>query len=255
MKIKGKKLLAFIMLCLILINAIPINVFAAFITDINSNAEFGVVGGSLAEYGHELHYANYDGAIYLLFCTQFGKKSPNGSTYEYGNDFLAEFKANRPEYQNMAEMIYFGYAMNYGMGLPSNNDAKTAAACTQQFVWETLGNAPTRDSWNENYMSSTKYNNWLNTTQNYYNQYHNNVSFNGITNKIALGGTTTISDNNGVLGHYPSFSKNIDGVIFAHEQGSNEMGITVTDGANVPNITFNTREHGIYELMPNRSNI
>lgn len=251
MKFKVKKIMALIMLVLILINTIPLNAFAAFITDINSNAKFGVVSGSLSEYGHELHYADYDGATYLLFCTQFGKKSPNGSTYEYGNDFLAEFKANRPEYQNIAEMIYFGYAMNYGMGLPGDSNAKSAAACTQQYVWEALGNAPSKDSWNSSYMSSSKYASWLSTTQNYYNQYHSNVSFNGATNKIALGGSTTISDSNGVLAHYPSFSKNVGGVIFAHEQGSNEMGLTVTDGANVENATFNTRDYGIYELMPN----
>ena len=57
MKVKVKKLVAVVMLVLLLLNSLPINVFAAFITDINSNAEFGVVSGSLADYKHELHYA------------------------------------------------------------------------------------------------------------------------------------------------------------------------------------------------------
>ena len=61
MKVKVKrKIVAIIMLILVIFNSLPINSFAAFITDINSNAEFGVVSGSLAEYNHELHF--------LLFC-------------------------------------------------------------------------------------------------------------------------------------------------------------------------------------------
>ena len=250
MRANTRKIMAFIILFLTVITSIPINVFATFITDINSNAEFGVIEGSLAEYGHELHYANYDGGTYMLFCTQFGKKSPTGKAYNYGTEFLAEFKANRPEYERMAEMIYFGYAMNYGMGLPNSPESKIAAACTQQYVWENLGNAPARDSWN-GYMSSGLYDNWLRTTEGFYNQYHSNVSFNGTSNRITLGGQTVLSDANGVLQHYPAFIENIDGVIFNHEAESNELTITVTDSSNAESVTFNTRNYGIYELMPN----
>ena len=251
MKVKVKKLVAVVMLVLLLLNSLPINVFAAFITDINSNAEFGVVSGSLADYKHELHYANYDGSTYLLFCTQFGKTSPTGRDYEYGNEFLAEFKENRAEYQNMAEMIYFGYAMNHGMGLPGSHDAKVAAACTQQYVWETIGNAPGRDSWNSSYMSSSKYESWLNQTQSYYNQYHSQVSFNGASYKVNIGESTTISDSNGVLAHYPSFSKEIGGVTYSHDNGSNDLRVNVSENASTTNARFNTRDYSIYELMPN----
>lgn len=254
MKVKVKRIIAVIMLILLVLNSLPISSFAAFITDINSNAEFGVVGGSLGEYNHELHYANYDGATYLLFCTEFGKKSPTGRDYEYGTEFLAEFKENRQEYQNMAEMIYFGYAMNYGMGLPGSHDAKVAACCTQQYVWETLGNAPSRDSWDSSYMSSSKYSEWLNQTQSYYNQYHSNVSFNGSSHKVNIGEGTTLSDSNGVLAHYPSFNKDIGGVTYSHDNGSNELRISVSDNASTTNARFNTRDYGIYELMPNGAN-
>lgn len=251
MKLKTKKIVAIIMLILLIINSLPMNAFAAFITDINSDAKFGQVSGSLDEYGHEFHYADYDGARYLVFCTEFGKKSPTGKTYEYGNEFLAEFKANRPEYQRMAEMIYFGYAMNYGMGLPSSHEAKVAASCTQQYVWETLGNAPSRDSWKSNYMSSAIYENWLNETENCYNQYHSNVSFNGSSENVVIGNTTVLSDSNGVLAHYQTFSYNVNGVIFEHEQGSNDLRVTVTNEANVEKANFNTRDYGMYELLPN----
>lgn len=105
MKSKTKKMMAIICMLLILLTSLPIQTFAAFITDINSNAEFGVISGSLGTYKHELHYANYDGTTYILFCTQYGKTSPTGKAYVYGNEFLAQFKANRPEYAKIAEMI------------------------------------------------------------------------------------------------------------------------------------------------------
>ena len=89
------------------------------------------------------------------------------------------------------------------------------------------------------------------TNEGYYNQYHSNVSFNGSTNKVAIGGNTVLSDSNGVLAHYPSFSYNIGGVIFGHEQGSNDLGINVTSETTAENINFNTRDYGMYELMPN----
>ena len=99
MKTNTKKVMAIIMLILMLINAMPISAFATFITDINSNATFGVINGSLSEYGHELHYSNYDGTTYLLFCTQYGIKSPNGSTYTFNGDFVTQYKAQRSEYE------------------------------------------------------------------------------------------------------------------------------------------------------------
>ena len=251
MKNKTKRIMAVIMLVLVLCTSLPINTFATFITDINSNAQFGVISGSLSAYGHELHYANYDGSSYMVFCTQYGQTSPTGKDYTYNGDFIPQFKQNKPEYERIAEMIYFGYTMNYGMGLPSSADAMRAAACTQQYVWEALGNAPGRDSWNGSYMSSGIYANWLSQTESYYNQYHSNVSFNGANSNVVIGETTTLSDTNGVLQHYPTFNQNIDGVTFSHDNGSNELKISVSSDANATNATFNARDYGIYELMPN----
>ena len=47
MKLRVRRIVAIIMLILLIINSLPLSSFAAFITDINSNAEFGVVSGSL----------------------------------------------------------------------------------------------------------------------------------------------------------------------------------------------------------------
>ena len=259
MKTKTKKVMAIIMLILMLINAMPISAFATFITDINSDATFGVISGSLSEYGHELHYANYDGSKYIAFCTQYGKTSPTGREYTFNNEFYAEYKENRPEYERIAEMIYFGYTMNYGLGIPSSTEAKKAACATQQYVWEYIYNnidssgktPPSRNSWSGGYMSSSQYSNWVSNTENLYNQYHKDVSFNGATNKVDIGDTTTFSDSNGVLQHYESFNKTINGVNFAHDNGSNELRVTATNDSNSGKTTFKSRDYGYYELMPN----
>lgn len=242
MKTKTKKIMAMICLALILLTSLPIQTFAAFITDINSNAQFGVIDGSLANYGHELHYANYDGQTYLVFCTQWGVKSPDGSEYTYNGDFIVQYKNNLPQYERIAEMIYFGYTMNYGTGIPSSPEAIRAMCCTQQYVWETLGVNPSRDSWNGNYMSSGHYANWLAQTEAYYNQYHGNVSFNGITSKVALGQNTAVTDTSGRLASYKTFTQNVNGITFHHDQGSNELNITVPSNCTSDNATFNSRE-------------
>lgn len=258
MKDKTKKLVSILMLVLILLSSIPINAFAAFITDMNNDVQFGVISGSLTEYGHELHYSNYDGTTYLLFCTQYGMKSPNGSSYSFNGDFVTQYKAQRSEYEKIAEYIYFGYTSKHGMGLPTNASAKKDACCTQQFVWEYIKNnidgnmkCPSRDSWKSNYMSSGLYANWLNETESAYNQYHRNTSINGMNVKVNIGESTTLNDSNGVLAHYESFSHNINGITFSHTQGSNDLNISVSADTNETNANFVSKNYGIYELMPN----
>lgn len=258
MKLKSKKIMAIVCLILVLLTSMPIQTFATFITDINGNAQFGVIPNSLAGYGHELHYANYDGAQYMAFCTQYGVKSPDGSEYVYNGNFIAQYKNSLPQYQHLAEMIYFGYAMNYGMGIPTTDEAIRAACCTQQYVWEYIHNnidgslpVPARESWNGNYMSVGHLADWTARTENYYNIYHGNTSFNGTTNKATLGETKSISDTTGRLASYGSFSQNINGITFNHIQGSNELNVTVDSNCTADRVTFNSRDYGLYQLMPN----
>ena len=260
MKKKTNKIMAIICLVLLIITSLPLNTFATFITDMNSNAHFGIVNGSLANCGHELHYANYDGTTYLTFCCQKGKKSPNGSEYTYNGDFYVQYKQNLPQYEKIAEMIYFGYTMKYGLGVPTSEEAYRAACCTQQYVWEYIHNnidsnlgVYDRDSWNGNYMSSGLYNNWLAETEGYYNQYHGNTSFNGTTTKAVLGQTVTITDTSNKLSAYQSFSQTKDGVTFSHNQGSNDLTISVSNNCTADTISFNSRDYGLYQLMPNGS--
>lgn len=257
MKVKIKKMMVVLLLALILCSAIPINTFAAFITDISGNARFGIVQNSLNSYGHELHYAQYDGVTYLVFCCQYGSNSPSGQEYVYNSDFIAQYKEQRAEYEKIAEYIYFGYTMKHGMGLPTTTEALRDACATQQFVWEYINNnitsqygAPSRNSWNSNYMSSSIYNNWLSQTEAYYNQYHTNVSFNNSNNKVDIGDEVVYTDTNGALQYYDSFEQNINGITFSHTKGSNDLKVSVASDCE-SKATFVSRNYGLYQLLPN----
>ena len=257
MKVKIKKMMIVLLLALILCSAIPINTFAAFITDINGNARFGIIQNSLNSYGHELHYAEYDGITYLVFCCQYGATSQTGKEYIYNSDFIAQYKNQRLEYEKIAEYIFFGYTMKHGMGIPTTAEAIKDACATQQFVWEYINNnitsqygAPSRNSWNSNYMSSSIYNNWLSQTEAYYNQYHNNVSFNNSNNKVDIGDEVIYTDTNGVLQYYDTFEENINGITFKHTKGSNDLIVSVSSDSD-GKASFVSRNYGLYQLLPN----
>ena len=253
------KLLAVLMLIVTILGMMPISVFAKYITEIDDDAKFGVVSGSLSDYGHELHYAKYDSKTYLVFCAQYGETSPGGGTYEYDDEFKVELKEDRKSYKKICEMIYFGYVMKYGTGLPDSTAAKKAACATQQYVWEYIKNninsdygAPSRSSWNSKYMSSSIYSDWLKKAEDNYDKYHGKgISFDGKTKKIELGETTTYTDKNSVLETYPAFSQRVSGVTFAHEKGSNDLVVTVSENTDATTVKFKSYKYDIYQLLPN----
>lgn len=258
-KKKFKKLLALIMTILTLSTFLPLSVFAKYITDMNSDAEFGVIAGSRNEYGHEMHYATYDGTDYMVFCCQFGRTSPTGKKYEFDEDFYIEYMNDKKSYEKIAEYIYFGYTMKYGVGLPKTKNAKKAACATQQYVWEYIYKNineeygyPKRNSWDSTYMSSDIYKEWLEETEEYYDMYHSaGVSFDGKTKKIELGESKTFTDTNKVLKDYPTFSKKIDGVKFEHKEGSNDLVVTVEESSEATKVKFKTSKYDIFRLLPN----
>ena len=92
---------------------------------------------------------------------------------------------------------------------------------------------------------------WTARTEQYYNLYHGNTSFNGTTNKATIGQSTTLKDTTGRLASYQSFNQNINGVTFSHNQGSNDLTITVDSNCTADSVTFNSRDFGLYQLMPN----
>lgn len=240
---------------LIILSAFPSTVFAAtYITDMNSNAKFGVIEGSLDDYGHEMHYSTYDGKTYIVFCVQYGKTSPNGSTYEYGKEFKKYLNRSGDLYERIADYIAFGYTLQYGDGLPSTTSEWKAACCTQQFVWETLGVNPSRSSWNSTYMSDSLYKKWKADTEELIDLYYNKqISFNGDTTKINLGGSVTLTDSNGVLKYYPTFSKTINKVAFSHTKGENKPNISVASDCTTHSVSFNLASQKIYKNLPNGS--
>ena len=240
---------------LIILSAFPSTVFAAtYITDMNSNAKFGVIEGSLDDYGHEMHYSTYDGKTYIVFCVQYGKTSPNGSTYEYGKEFKKYLNRSGDLYERIADYIAFGYTLQYGDGLPSTTSEWKAACCTQQFVWETLGVNPSRSSWNSTYMSDSLYKKWKADTEDLIDLYYNKqISFNGDTAKINLGGPGTLTETNGVLKYYPTFSKTINKVTFSHTKGENKLNISVASDCTTHSVSFNSASQKIYKNLPNGS--
>lgn len=253
MKNKFKQLVAMLLSLLIIISTFPATVYAStFITDMNSDAEFGVVSGSYDKYGHEMHYSKYDGKTYIVFCVEYGKTSPTGTTYEYGKDFVKYVNRSGETYRKIADYIAFGYTLQYGDGLPNTKAEWIAACCTQQFVWETLGVNPTRSSWDSTYMSDSLYKSWLANTEDLIELYYNKqVSFNGSTKTINLGGSATLTDSNGVLKYYPTFSKTVDKVTISHTNGENKLTVSVAENCTTHSVSFNSAAYSIYKNLPN----
>lgn len=237
---------------LIILSVFPTTVFAAdYITDMNSNAKFGVISGSLDKYGHEMHYSTYDGKTYIVFCVQYGKTSPDGSTYEYGKDFKKYVNREGATYEKIADYIAFGYTLQHGDGLPSTKQEWIDACCTQQFVWETLGVNPARSSWDSDYMDNDKYKKWLSDTEDLIDLYYNKqISFNGNTKAINLGDSATLTDSNGVLKYYPAFSKTVDKVTFSHTKGENKLTISVADNCTTHAVKFKSSSFDIFQGLP-----
>lgn len=252
MKKKFKQLVAMLLSLLIIISTFPATVYAStFITDMNSDAEFGVVSGSYDKYGHEMHYSKYDGKTYIVFCVEYGKTSPTGTTYKYGTDFKKYVNREGATYEKIADYIAFGYTLQYGDGLPNTKAEWIAACCTQQFVWETLGVNPTRSSWDSAYMSDSLYKSWLADTEDLIDLYYNKqVSFNGSTKTINLGGSVTLTDSNGVLKYYPTFSKTIDKVTFSHTKGENKLTVSVAENCTTHSVKFKSVSHNIFMDLP-----
>ncbi len=244
--------MSLILSLLIVFSVFPSTVFAStFITNMNSDAQFGVISGSYDKYGHEMHYAKYDGSTYITFCCQFGVTSPNGSTYKYGKDFVAYVNKSGDTYRKIADYIAFGYTLQYGDGLPSTTAEWKAACCTQQFVWETLGVNPSRSSWNSTYMSDSLYKKWKADTEDLIDLYYNKqISFNGDTKKINLGSSTTLTDSNGVLKYYPTFSKTFNKVTFSHTKGENKLNISVASDCTTHSVKFKSSSYDIFQGLP-----
>lgn len=241
-----------LMSLLIILSAFPLTSFAStYITDMNSNAQFGVVSGSYENYGHEMHYAKYDGKTYITFCCQWGVTSPDGSTYKYGSDFKTYVNNKGDTFDTIATYIAFGYTLQHGDGLPNTKQEWIDACCTQQFVWETLGVNPTRSSWNSTYMNDTLFKEWKSETKKLIDIYYSKKpSFNGNTKVLNLGDSTTLTDSNGVFKYYPTFSKTLNKVTFSHTKGENKLNISVANDCTTHSVNFKSSSYDIFMGLP-----
>lgn len=249
---RSKSFIAMLMSLLIILSAFPITAFAnEYITDMDSDAIFDVISGSLDKVDHELHYAKYDGKTYITFCCQFGVKSPDGSTYKYGKEFKKYLNRSGATYENIAKYIAFGYTLQHGDGLPSSKEEWIDACCTQQYVWEKLGVNPPRSSWNSTYMSNDLYKKWLSDTDDLIDEYYNtNPSFDNTTKKINIGESVTLTDSNGVFKYYPSFEKNINKVTFSHIKGKNTLVVSVASDCTTHSVKYNSAAEKVYMGLP-----
>ena len=225
-----------------------------FILGIDTGDEvyLGTIEDSWDTVGHDLHYALYNGTYYMAFCLQLWVDVKNDWS-TVGTDVTVVHNAS--DYEQIAKMVFFGYTSIYGTGIPTTKAAWSAAACTQQYIWDYIYEnvnssygTVDHDSWNSSYMSSSIYEEWLEETEEALDEYYNNeVSFDGNTYTVGLGESTTITDKNGSLQYYPTFSKTVSGVTFSHTEGENTLTITVKSSCTTQNVTFDSEDYDIYK--------
>ena len=209
-----KKILAIVLTILMIATTIPLNVFAA-----SSNMNLGEKDNNSTisvkketHYGHELHYTPVGGTNYPLFCIEYGKTSPSGSSLG------TKGKPSDSKVLSAAQWIFAGYYMEHGNDI----DWLDMAYC-QKKVWAVMGS---NTSWS---FSDTGYNNWIKQAEQNMENIEKRPSFNGTNiGTIKAGEKLTITDTNGVLKYYPEFTnKDTSGVTISHSNNSNNIVITV----------------------------
>ena len=216
------------------------------------------ISGSLANYGHELHYIGFSGATNtaLLFCMQYKVSTKTGSSTIGSNvTFYDAATYDSAKYASLLNYIYFGYSQYYGCEFAAFWECIWRACATQQFIWEWVYNNvnsnygyPTRDSWNSTYMSSSLYSTWYNEMISYYGLYYDNPnpSFNGATYSFNAGTTQVLTDTTyGALRYYPAFDITINGIEFIHERSSDTM--TVVIGESASTAYFDSSSYSLFK--------
>lgn len=159
-----KKILAIVLTILMIATTIPLNVFAA-----SSNMNLGEKDNNSTisvkketHYGHELHYTPVGGTNYPLFCIEYGKTSPSGSSLG------TKGKPSDSKVLSAAQWIFAGYYMEHGNDI----DWLDMAYC-QKKVWAVMGS---NTSWS---FSDTGYNNWIKQAEQNMENIKKKPSFNG----------------------------------------------------------------------------
>lgn len=208
-----KKILAMFLIVLMITTTIPLNVFAASNMNLGERDNNSTIDVEKeTHYGHELHYTPVGGTNYPLFCIEYGKTSPTSSSLG------SKGKPSDSKVLSAAKWIFAGYYMEHGNSI----DWLDMAYC-QKKVWSVTGSDT---SWT---FSDSGYKNWCAKAEANMKEVDKKPSFDGTKiDTIKAGETKNISDKNGVLKDYPSFTnKNTNGVTISHQEGSNELVITI----------------------------
>lgn len=208
-----KKILAMFLIVLMIATTIPLNVFAASNMNLGERDNNSTIDVEKeTHYGHELHYTPVGGTNYPLFCIEYGKTSPTSSSLG------SKGKPSDSKVLSAAKWIFAGYYMEHGNSI----DWLDMAYC-QKKVWSVTGSDT---SWT---FSDSGYKNWCAKAEANMKEVDKKPSFGGTKiDTIKAGETKNISDKNGVLKDYPSFTnKDTKGVTISHQEGSNELVITI----------------------------
>ncbi len=208
-----KKILAMFLIVLMITTTIPLNVFAASNMNLGERDNNSTIDVEKeTHYGHELHYTPVGGTNYPLFCIEYGKTSPTSSSLG------SKGKPSDSKVLSAAKWIFAGYYMEHGNSI----DWLDMAYC-QKKVWSVTGSDT---SWT---FSDSGYKNWCAKAEANMKEVDKKPSFDGTKiDTIKAGETKNISDKNGVLKDYPSFTnKDTNGVTISHQEGSNELVITI----------------------------
>ena len=208
-----KKILAMFLIVLMIATTIPLNVFAASNMNLGERDNNSTIDVEKeTHYGHELHYTPVGGTNYPLFCIEYGKTSPTSSSLG------SKGKPSDSKVLSAAKWIFAGYYMEHGNSI----DWLDMAYC-QKKVWSVTGSDT---SWT---FSDSGYKNWCAKAEANMKEVDKKPSFDGAKiDTIKAGETKNISDKNGVLKDYPSFTnKDTKGVTISHQKGSNELVITI----------------------------
>ena len=208
-----KKILAMFLIVLMIATTIPLNVFAASNMNLGERDNNSTIDVEKeTHYGHELHYTPVGGTNYPLFCIEYGKTPPTSSSLG------SKGKPSDSKVLSAAKWIFAGYYMEHGNSI----DWLDMAYC-QKKVWSVTGSDT---SWT---FSDSGYKNWCAKAEANMKEVDKKPSFAGTNvGTIKAGEKLTITDTNGVLKDYPSFTnKDTKGVTISHQEGSNELVITI----------------------------
>ncbi|MCD7839009.1 MAG: Cys-Gln thioester bond-forming surface protein [Erysipelotrichaceae bacterium] len=175
---------------------------------------------------------------YPAFCVQHGASLESG---EHNGTSTSVSSSTTTDYKNLARLAYLAYYYDSD-NLKNRSVNNELYAMTQELIWQYLG----QDS--SSYTLGTNYSSWKSNIMDQFNKWDTYPSFNSSTLTLDLGETKTLTDSNGVLQYYETFSYTKNGVTFKHTKGSNTMTVSVSSSCTSSTVSLtesNAKSNGI----------